>query len=96
MLIAVFIFLAASGEAGYVQARDYMRGYLARQVMISAYQTLSAASTADEAAALLLRTTQQEFPVVDGAGTLKGMLTRKGLIAGLTERGGATLVTDLM
>jgi hypothetical protein len=24
------------------------------------------------------------------------MLTRKGLIAGLTERGGATLVTDLM
>jgi CBS domain-containing protein len=79
-----------------VQARDYMRGYLARQAMISAYQTLNPASTADDAAALLLRTTQQEFPVVDGAGTLKGMLTRKGLIAGLTERGGATPVSDLM
>ena len=96
MLIAVFIFLAASGEAGYVQARDYMRGYLARQAMISAYQTLSPTSTADDAAALLLRTTQQEFPVVDDQGTLRGMLTRKDLIAGLTERGGATPVSDLM
>ena len=89
MLIAVFIFLAASGEAGYVQARDYTRGYLAGQVMISQYQTLSPASTADDAAALLLRTTQQEFPVVDQHGALQGMLTRKALIAGLTERGGS-------
>ena len=96
MLVAVFIFLAASGEAGYVQARDYMRGYLARQAMISAYQTLSPAATADDAAALLLRTTQQEFPIVDDRGALRGMLTRKDLIAGLTERGGATLVSDLM
>ena len=62
VLIAVFIFLAASGEAGYVQARDYTRGYLASHAMITAYQTLNPASTADDAAALLLRTTQQEFP----------------------------------
>ena len=40
VLIAVFIFLAASGEAGYVQARDYTRGYLASHAMITAYQTL--------------------------------------------------------
>ena len=36
MLIAVFIFLAASGEAGYVQAREYTRGYLASHAMITA------------------------------------------------------------
>ena len=68
VLVAVFIFLAASGEAGYVQAREYTRGYLASHAMITSYQTLGPASTADDAAALLLRTTQQEFPVVDGAG----------------------------
>ena len=72
VLIAVFIFLAASGEAGYVQARDYMRGYLAGQAMISEFQTLAPGATADEAAALLLRTTQQEFPVVDGGGHSAG------------------------
>jgi Zn-dependent protease/CBS domain-containing protein len=96
MLIAVFIFLAASGEAGYVQARDYMRGYLAGQAMISEFQTLSPRATADEAAALLLRTTQQEFPVVDDAGALRGFLTRNALIAGLADTGGSTPVSAMM
>jgi Zn-dependent protease/CBS domain-containing protein len=96
MLIAVFIFLAASGEAGYVQARDYTRGYLAGQAMISQYQTLGLSSTGDDAAALLIRTTQQEFPVVDQDGILQGVLTRKDLIAALSERGGSTPVAEFM
>jgi CBS domain-containing protein len=96
VLIAVFIFFAASGEAGYVQARDYARGYLASHAMITAYQALSPASTADDAAALLLRTTQQEFPVVDGGGTLRGVVTREALIEALRERGGDAPVLDFM
>ena len=96
VLIAVFIFLAASGEAGYVQARDYTRGYLAGHAMITAYQALNPASTADDAAALLLRTTQQEFPVVDGAGAMRGVVTREALIQALQEKGGAAPVLDFM
>jgi len=96
VLIAVFIFLAASGEDGYVQAREYTRGYLAGQAMISSFQSLHPGSTADEAAALLLRTTQQEFPVVDAGGALRGLLTRNALIAALRESGGATPVADIM
>lgn len=96
ILIAVFIFLAASGEAGYVQAREYTRGYLASHAMITAFQTLGPASTADDAAALLLRTTQQEFPVVDGAGVMRGMLTRDALIRALQQSGGTTPVLDIM
>ena len=96
VLVAVFIFLAASGEAGYVQARDYTRGYLAGHAMIDAYQSLGPASTADDAAALLLRTTQQEFPVVDGAGKLRGVVTREALIAALREKGGNAPVLEFM
>ncbi len=96
VLVAVFIFLAASGEAGYVQARDYTRGYLASHAMITAYQALNPGSTADDAAALLLRTTQQEFPVVDGAGVMRGVVTREALIAALQEKGGAAPVLDFM
>jgi len=96
VLIAVFIFLAASGEAGYVQAREYTRGYLASHAMITAYQPLNPASTADDAAALLLRTTQQEFPVVDGAGALRGVVTREDLIKALQEKGGSTPVLEFM
>src|SRR5262245_2843324 len=96
VLIAVFIFLAASGEAGYVQARDYTRGYLAQHAMITAYKTLGPSSIADDAASLLLRTTQQEFPVVDGAGMLRGVLTRDDLIKALQQRGGTTPVLEIM
>jgi Zn-dependent protease/CBS domain-containing protein len=96
VLVAVFVFLAASGEAGYVQAREYTRGYLASHAMISSFQSLNPLSTVDDAAALLLRTTQQEFPVVDGAGALRGVLTREALIAALRASGGSTPVIDIM
>ena len=96
VLVAVFIFLAASGEAGYVQAREYTRGYLASHAMITSFQTLGPTSVADDAAALLLRTTQQEFPVVDGAGVMRGMLTRDALIRALQQSGGATPVLEIM
>ncbi len=96
VLVAVFIFLAASGEAGVVQAREYTRGYLASHAMITSFEPLGPLSTADDAAALLLRTTQQEFPVVDGAGSLRGVLTRAALITALRDKGGATPVIDIM
>ncbi|HEU4381784.1 MAG TPA: site-2 protease family protein [Hyphomicrobiaceae bacterium] len=96
VLIAVFIFLAASGEAGYVQMRDYTRGYLASHAMITNFQTLGPQSTADNAAQLLLRTTQKEFPVVDGTGVMRGMLTHEALISALRSTGGATPVLDIM
>jgi Zn-dependent protease/CBS domain-containing protein len=96
ILIAVFIFLAASGEAGYVQMREYTRGYLASHAMITAFKTLGPGATVDDAAAVLLRTTQQEFPVVDNAGVLDGVLTREALIRALQDTGGATPVASVM
>jgi CBS domain containing-hemolysin-like protein len=64
--------------------------------MITSYKTLAPSSVADDAAALLLRTTQQEFPVVDGAGVMRGMLTRDALIKALQQSGGATPVLEIM
>jgi Zn-dependent protease/CBS domain-containing protein len=96
ILIAVFIFLAAAGEAGYVQMREYTRGYLASHAMITSFKTLGPGATVDDAAALLLRTTQQEFPVVDNAGGLQGVLTRQALIRALEDTGGATPVANVM
>ena len=96
VIVAVFIFLAASAEAGYIQARDLARGYLASHAMITSFEPLSPNATADDAATLLLRTTQQEFPVVDGGQRLRGLVTRESLISALKERGGATPVLEFM
>lgn len=96
ILIAIFIFMAAAGEAGYVEMRDQVRGRRAREAMIEDFEVLSPSADADAAAALLLRTTQQEFPVVDGAGHLRGVLTRDALITALRQTGGKTPVLEIM
>ena len=96
VLIAIFIFLAAAGEAGYVEVRAATRGRRVTEAMITAFEPLGVMSTADDAAALLLRTTQQEFPVLDGASRLRGVVTRKAIIEAMRDQGGATPVLQIM
>lgn len=96
VLIAVFVYLAATAESQFVEMRSLARGYLARDAMITSFEALSPASTADDAVALLLRTTQQEFPVLDSTSRLQGIVTRDALIEALRDRGGTTLVTEFM
>ena len=96
VLIAVFVYMAATAESQFVEMRSLARGYLARDAMITRFEKLSPTSTADDAAALLLRTTQQEFPVLDDSARLKGIVTRDGLIQTLQDRGGDTLVSEFM
>jgi Zn-dependent protease len=96
ILIAAFIFLAAAGEAGEVEARELTRGRPVSDGMITAFEPLGVTATADDAAALLLRTTQQEFPVLDGAGRLRGVVTRKTIIEALREGGGGKPALEIM
>lgn len=96
IVIAIFIFLAASGEAAQAQLRAVARGALVSDAMITVFQSLGANATVDDAADALIRTTQTEFPVVDGAGQLRGVLTRDAMIKALKERGGETPVLDVM
>lgn len=96
ILIAAFIFMAAAGEAGYVQVRELTRGRQVSDAMITAFEALGVMSTVDDAAAMLLRTTQQEFPVIDGGSHLRGIVTRKAIISALQSDGGATPVLEIM
>jgi len=97
VLIAIFIFLAARGEAGYAQFRELTRGRRVADAMITSFQSLGVMATADDAAQLLLQTTQQEFPVLDGASRLRGVVTRKAIIEALKKNGGSTIpVLEIM
>lgn len=96
MIIGVFVFLAASGEAGQVQLREASRGHIVADAMITHFETLGPQSTVDDAAEALIRSTQKEFPVVDGAGHLRGVLTRDAMIRALKEQGPTTPVIEVM
>lgn len=96
MIIGVFVFLAASGEAGQVQLKEASRGLLVSDAMITHFETLGPQSTVDDAADALIRSTQKEFPVVDGGGRLRGVLTRDAMIRALKDQGPQTPVLDVM
>ncbi len=96
VFIAIFIYLAAAGEAGQVGLMEAVRRIPIRRAMITAFESLGPNATVDDAANALIRTTQHEFPVVDGAGKLRGFLTREAMIGALKSTGPETPVIDVM
>ncbi|MEM8951118.1 MAG: site-2 protease family protein [Pseudomonadota bacterium] len=96
VFIALFVYLAASSEAHAAQMRHVSQGMLVADAMITKFESLSPASTIDDAVQCLIRTTQHEFPIIDGSGGLRGLLTRDDLIKALRERGPDAPVIDVM
>jgi Zn-dependent protease/CBS domain-containing protein len=96
VIIAIFVFLAASGEAGNVQLQQVARGAIVADAMIMKFETLGPQSRVQDAVEALIRTTQREFPVVDGAGHLRGVLTRDAMIRALQANGPDAPVLEAM
>jgi stage IV sporulation protein FB len=96
IFIAIFVYLAATAEAQMVGLQDVSRSLGVGDAMITHFETLGPQATIADAAELLLRTTQHEFPVVDGGGKLRGFLTRNAMIAALSKSGAATPVIEAM
>ncbi len=94
--IALFVYLGAASEAHAVQMREVARGLIVSDAMITRFESLSPNSRVEDATECLIRTTQHEFPVVDGAGNLRGVLTRDDMIRALREHGPGTPVLDVM
>ncbi|MEX0405728.1 site-2 protease family protein [Aquibium sp. LZ166] len=96
IFVAIFVYLAASAETQAIGLQDAARAFSVEETMIVRYETLGPASTLTDAGDALLRTTQHEFPVVDGAGRLRGFLTRGALVEGMKHGGASTPVINVM
>jgi Zn-dependent protease/CBS domain-containing protein len=96
VFIAIFVFLAARAEAGDAGLTEAAHRISVDRAMIRAFETLGPQATVDDAAEALLRTTQHEFPVIDGSGRLRGMLSRNAMVRALKSSGPATPVLEVM
>ena len=76
--------------------REAARRVPVERAMVRAFESLGTAATVDDAANALIRTTQREFPIVDGGGRLRGFLSRDAMIKALKATGPATPVLDVM
>lgn len=96
LFIALFVFLAASHEAYVVELGEAAKGVTTRKATITSFATLDTKATVHQAVDMLLATTQREFPVTDGGGRLRGVLTRDGMIRALAATGPDTPVLGVM
>jgi Zn-dependent protease/CBS domain-containing protein len=96
IFIAIFVYLAAASEAHMVAIRELSRGVPVSSAMMTQYVTLTPDAPVEEAVQALLRTSQSEFPVIDAAGRLMGVLGRNDLIRALKQFGPDARVADAM
>lgn len=96
IFIGIFVYLAAAAEAQDAQIRDVAASVLVGDVMVTDFARLEGAANMDQAIEALLATTQREFPVVDSAGRLEGLLTRDDMIRALKEGGPGAPVSSAM
>lgn len=96
ILIALFVYFAASAEAQEVELHRIAGRLRVADAMASKLRPLSPTDTLADAARLLLSTEQREFPVVDGEEALLGVLTREALVRGLHADGPALTVGRAM
>jgi Zn-dependent protease/CBS domain-containing protein len=97
-LVAVFIFLGASGEAQMVRQRETMRGLLVSDVMGTKRrtETVTPYHTFGQVFEAVLHGYQEDFPVVDEEGKLVGILTRGEIMAAAHSPDRYSTVRDLM
>lgn len=83
VFIAIFIYMAAAGEAQMTSMAEAARNLEATAAMETKIAAIDRAATVKEAIDLLLATSQDVFPVVDQTGRLHGLLERNDIITAL-------------
>ncbi|PLU48530.1 CBS domain-containing protein [Sinorhizobium medicae] len=96
ILVAIFVYLAAEAEAQSSELQAISGGVTVGDVMLTEFGVLQSDARLSEAAELLLATSQNEYPVVDGEGKFAGLLTRDGIIGAMKEGGPNALVRTVM
>jgi CBS domain-containing protein len=95
VLIALFVWLGAAGEAAAAQTSAVLDGVSIQRLMMTDVHTLAPTDPLARAIRLILDGFQQDFPVVEN-GTVRGMLTRDTLIKSLAAKGEQAKVGDVM
>ena len=96
LFIALFVYLGATAEAHAAQMRELSHGLIARDAMVSRFESLARHSSIEDAVQLLLRTSQHDFPVLDESGRMLGLVTRADLVKALREKKPETSVFEVM
>ena len=85
LFIAIFVYVAAAGEAQFMAVHETVRGLSVADAMETRFVALPMAARISDAVETPLATGQQEFPVVDAFGKPIGLLAREDILSALKD-----------
>jgi Zn-dependent protease/CBS domain-containing protein len=95
LFIAFFVWIGAAQESGSVQMKSSLAGIPVGRAMVTDFRTLSVSDPLSRAVELILRGSQQDFPVVSEGGVV-GILTKTDILAALARHGESQPVSEVM
>src|ERR1019366_7827556 len=96
IFIAIFVYIAAGGEAQMSAFNEAARGLSAGDAMETRFNTISIEANLAAAIETLLATAQQEFPVVDAFGKPMGLVVREDILSALKNHDREASITTFM
>jgi Zn-dependent protease/predicted transcriptional regulator len=95
VIIALFVWMGAAGEAGLAQVKRALRGTTVDTAMRTEFGALAPGDAVGQAAEMAIRRAQRDFPVLLD-GHVVGLLTRRDLVRSLSEDGADRTAGDVM
>lgn len=96
VFIAIFVYLAAAGEAQLTAFGEAARGLSVGDAMETRFNAIPLAASLADAVDALLAAAQHEFPVVDAFGKPVGLLVREDILSALKNHDREAPVTGFM
>ena len=96
LLIAIFIFFAAGAEANAARTDSALSGLTALQAAESEFHTVKVDDPLSVAIDYLLKSSQQNYPVVNQDGSCVGILTQSALMSHLSQSGPNAQIQEAM
>lgn len=96
LFIAFFVYIGASQEASAVQMKNVISGIPVGRAMLTDYKSLSPRDPLERMSQLILAGTQHDFPVIDDAERVVGVVTRDDFLAALTRHGQSIAISAVM
>ncbi len=93
ILIAVFVWIGAAGEATGVRVKKALDGVYVRDVMVTKFRTFETSDPIQKAVDALMEGFQEDFPVLEPPG-VAGVLSRADVVRALASGGANRPVAD--